>query len=114
MVKAATRFNVPHDLAYRLIRQESGWNPEAKSPAGATGLAQLMPTTAKALNVDASNPIENLVGGLKYLSQQYKRWGDWKLALASYNAGPGAVAKHGGIPPYKETQNYVNRIYRGE
>ena len=73
-----------------------------------------MPTTAKALNVDASNPIENLVGGLKYLSQQYKRWGDWKLALASYNAGPGAVAKHGGIPPYKETQNYVNRIYRGE
>lgn len=114
MVKAATRFNVPHDLAYRLIRQESQFNPNARSNVGAIGLAQLMPDTAKELHVDASNPIENLVGGLKYLSQQYKRWGDWKLALASYNAGPGAVAKYGGIPPYRETQNYVDRIYRGE
>lgn len=113
MVKAAKVYGVPVSLAYRLINQESRWNPNARSPVGAVGLAQLMPATAKGLGVDPHNPTQNIIGGLKYLSQQFKRWGRWDYALASYNAGPGAVAKYKGIPPYRETQHYVEVISNG-
>lgn len=108
---AARRHGVPEDLFLRLIQQESGWNPRAKSHKGALGLAQLMPATARRLRVDPSDPHENLEGGARYLSQQYRTFGSWRLALAAYNAGPQAVKRHKGVPPYKETQNYVKIIW---
>lgn len=107
---AARSNGVPEDLFLRLVQQESNWNPVAKSHKGALGLAQLLPQTAQGLGVDPLNPKENLHGGAKYLAQQYRTFGSWHLALAAYNAGPGAVLKYGGIPPYKETQNYVRKI----
>lgn len=108
--KVARQHNVPEDLFLRLVQQESGWNIHAKSHKGATGLAQLMPSTAKALGVDIHDPIKNLEGGARYLKMQYNRFGSWRLALAAYNAGPEAVEKYNGIPPYKETTNYVKVI----
>lgn len=108
---AARNHNVPEDLFLRLVQQESAWNPKAVSHKGAIGLAQLMPTTAKELGVNPHNPTENLRGGARYLRWQYEKFGSWPLALAAYNAGPQAVEEHGGIPPYKETQNYVKRIW---
>jgi soluble lytic murein transglycosylase-like protein len=108
---AARKHNVPEDLFLRLVQQESGWNHGAVSHKGAIGLAQLMPGTARILRVDPSDPRENLEGGARYLSQQYKKFGNWRLALAAYNAGPGAVEKHGGVPPFKETRNYVLKIW---
>jgi len=110
---AARKHGVPEDLFLRLVQQESGWNHVAVSTKGATGLAQLMPGTAELLNVDINDPEENLDGGAKYLRRMYDRFGDWKLALAAYNAGPGAVEKHDGIPPYAETKNYVASIMGG-
>ncbi len=110
---AARKHGIPEDLFLRLVQQESGWNPNARSHKGALGLAQLMPGTARGLGVDPANPQENLDGGARYLSQQYTRFRDWKLALAAYNAGPGAVEKHGGVPPYTETLNYVKVIWGG-
>ncbi|WP_380058685.1 lytic transglycosylase domain-containing protein [Falsihalocynthiibacter sp. SS001] len=107
---AARRHNIPEDLFLRLVQQESGWNIHAKSHKGATGLAQLMPGTARALGVDILDPIKNLEGGARYLRIQYNRFGSWRLALAAYNAGPEAVQKYNGIPPYKETTNYVKVI----
>jgi len=108
---AARRHGIPEDLFLRLVQQESGWNPGAVSHKGATGLAQLMPATARKLGVDPTDPQDNLNGGARYLRMMYDRFGDWKLALAAYNAGPEAVAKHGGIPPYAETKGYVRAIY---
>lgn len=108
---AARRHNVPEELFARLVQQESGWNPNARSHKGAFGLAQLMPATARALGVDPSNPYENLDGGARYLARQFRAFGSWRLALAAYNAGPDAVKKHGGVPPYKETKNYVKVIW---
>lgn len=107
----AQRYNVPPDLFSRLIQQESGWNPKARSHKGAMGLAQLMPQTAKVLGVNPNDPRQNLEGGARYLRQMYNKFGSWRLALAAYNAGPGAVEKHGGVPPYKETKNYVRVIW---
>lgn len=107
---AARKYGIPVDLFNRLVQQESNWNPRAKSHAGAIGLAQLMPFTAKALGVNPHDPRQNLEGGARYLKQQYNKFRSWRLALAAYNAGPGAVQKHGGIPPYKETRNYVKKI----
>lgn len=107
---AARKHNVPEDLFLRLVQQESGWNPSAVSPKGATGLAQLMPDTARLLRVDIDDPEENLEGGARYLRMMYDRFGSWRLALAAYNAGPMAVEEHGGIPPYAETENYVKAI----
>lgn len=109
--EAARRHNVPEDLFARLVQQESGWNPNARSHKGAIGLAQLMPGTARSLGVNPSDPYENLEGGARYLARQFREFGSWRLALAAYNAGPEAVKKHGGVPPYKETRNYVRVIW---
>jgi soluble lytic murein transglycosylase-like protein len=107
---AARKHGVPEDLFLRLVQQESGWNPGAVSHKGATGLAQLMPGTAEVLGVDITDPEANLEGGARYLRMMYDKFGSWKLALAAYNAGPGAVEEHDGIPPYAETENYVQAI----
>ncbi len=109
--RAARKHGVPEELFARLIQQESGWDPKAKSHKGAMGLAQLMPATARGLGVDPWDPKENLEGGARYLARQYEEFGSWRLALAAYNAGPQAVKKHGGVPPYKETKNYVRVIW---
>ena len=107
---AARQHNVPVDLFKRLVQAESGWNPRAISPKGAIGLAQLMPQTARLLGVNPRDPQQNLEGGARYLSWQYKEFRSWRLALAAYNAGPHNVKKYGGIPPFKETRNYVRKI----
>jgi soluble lytic murein transglycosylase-like protein len=107
---AARKYGVPVNLFNRLVQQESGWNPRAKSSAGAYGLAQLMPATARTLGVNRKDPRQNLEGGARYLAQMYRKFGSWRLALAAYNAGPQAVAKYNGVPPYKETRNYVRSI----
>lgn len=108
--ETARRHNVPEDLFLRLVQQESAWNPSARSHKGATGLAQLMPATARFLGVDINNPRQNLDGGARYLRMMYDKFGSWRLALAAYNAGPEAVERHGGVPPYRETRNYVRVI----
>ncbi|WP_420343578.1 lytic transglycosylase domain-containing protein [Paenirhodobacter sp.] len=110
---AATKHGVPEDLFLRLVQQESGWNPGAVSPKGALGLAQLMPETAALLGVDPGDPLQNLEGGARYLRMMYERYGNWRLALAAYNAGPGAVDQHNGVPPYAETMNYVQVVFGG-
>ncbi|WP_425090250.1 lytic transglycosylase domain-containing protein [Tropicimonas sp. S265A] len=107
---AARRHGVPEDLFLRLVQQESAFNASAVSRKGAIGLAQLMPGTAAMLGVNPRDPRQNLDGGARYLRAQYDRFRSWRLALAAYNAGPEAVREHGGVPPYKETQNYVRRI----
>lgn len=107
---AAERHGIPVSLFLKLISVESNWKPEARSHKGAIGLAQLMPGTAQLLGVDPHDPRQNLEGGARYLSAQYRRFRSWRLALAAYNAGPGAVLKHDGVPPFRETQNYVRKI----
>ena len=107
---AARKHGIPEDMFLRLVQQESGWKPGAVSSKGATGLAQLMPETAAHLGVDPNDPVQNLDGGARYLRMMYDQFGDWRLAVAAYNAGPQAVTKHGGIPPYTETKNYVVAI----
>lgn len=108
---AARRHGVPEDLFLRLVQQESGWNAGALSHKGAIGLAQLMPDTARLLGVDPRDPTQNLEGGARYLAAQFRTFGTWPLALAAYNAGPLAVQRHEGIPPYAETINYVRVIW---
>jgi soluble lytic murein transglycosylase-like protein len=108
----ATRFGVDRNLVDAVAWQESRYNPRAISTAGAVGVMQLMPETARQLGVRNPHDVEqNVVGGTAYLRQQLERFGNnVPLALAAYNAGPGAVIKYGGIPPYRETQNYVRQI----
>jgi soluble lytic murein transglycosylase-like protein len=109
---AATRFGIDRDLVDAVAWQESRYNPRARSTAGAVGVMQLMPGTARQLGVYNPQDVEqNVVGGTAYLRQQLERFGNnVPLALAAYNAGPGAVMKYGGIPPYRETQDYVRQI----
>jgi soluble lytic murein transglycosylase-like protein len=109
---AAERHNVPHELVSAVIRVESGFNARAVSPKGARGLMQLMPQTASLLGVrDSFDPRDNIDGGVRHLRGLLDQFGNnLPLVLAAYNAGEGAVSRHGGIPPYPETQAYVARI----
>ncbi len=108
---AACEAGVPVRLFDALVAHESRYQPFARSPAGAMGMAQLMPGTASYLGVsDPWDPVENLRGGARYLREQLDRYGSWHLALAAYNAGPGNVDKHGGVPPFAETRSYVRTI----
>ena len=106
------RHGVDQDLVNAVVRQESGFNPGARSKAGASGLMQLMPGTAKTLGVnDTRDPVQNLEGGVRHLKNLLTHYnGNIPLALAAYNAGMGAVSKYGGVPPYTETRNYVRNI----
>lgn len=107
---AAQRLGVRPELALAVRSQESRGNPNAVSPKGARGAMQLMPGTAADLGVDINDPYQNIEGGVRYLGQQLNDFGDEDLALAAYNAGPGAVKKYGGVPPYRETQDYVQGV----
>lgn len=109
---AGQQFQVPPSLLKAVAWAESGFNPQAVSRAGAQGIMQLMPGTARSLGVtDPFNPVQNIFGAARYLRSLLDRFqGDIRLALAAYNAGPGAVQRYGGIPPYKETREYVDRV----
>ncbi|MDM7460516.1 MAG: lytic transglycosylase domain-containing protein [bacterium] len=107
----AARYNLDTELILRVIEAESGGDPRAISPKGAIGLMQLMPETARALGVqDPYDPVQNIEGGVRYLNHLIQQFGDLSLALAAYNAGPSNVRRYGGVPPFPETQRYLERV----
>ncbi|WP_293465025.1 lytic transglycosylase domain-containing protein [Phenylobacterium sp.] len=108
--ESSARHAVPATIVEAVAWQESRFNHAAVSSKGARGVMQLLPTTASDLGVDPSDLKGNIDGGAAYLAQQLRRFGDVKLALAAYNAGPKAVERYGGVPPYAETQSYVRAI----
>lgn len=115
-IEDADREAVDARLLVAVIATESSWNPGARSKVGAIGLGQLMPQTAVGLGVDAADPLQNIAGAahqLRLLLDRFRhRSGRYALALASYNAGAGAVLRYGGVPPYPETRDYVVRVMR--
>jgi hypothetical protein len=111
MNEIAEEYDIDKALLKAVVAVESNMNPDAVSRKGAQGLMQLMPRTAKELNVKRPfDPRENIIGGVKYIKGLMASYGDLRLALAAYNAGPGAVKKHAGIPPYRETIGYVKKV----
>jgi soluble lytic murein transglycosylase-like protein len=112
--RVADRYGLDQDLVHAVISVESAYDPRAVSPRGAVGLMQLMPATAAELGVhDLTDPHDNIVGGVRHLRRLMDRYdGDLVLSLAAYNAGMAAVDRHGGVPPYRETMDYVRRVRR--
>jgi soluble lytic murein transglycosylase-like protein len=114
VTRAALQHGLPPEFVHAVVRQESAYRQDAISPKGAIGMMQLMPATAAALNADPYDPEQNVEAGTRHLRDLLVKYKDYpdqvKRALAAYNAGPGAVDKYNGIPPYRETQMYVNRI----
>ena len=104
------KHQVSADLVRAIIKTESGGDPDAQSPRGAIGLMQLMPQTARSLNVNPEDPVENVDGGIRYLKSLARNHNNLDSVLAAYNAGPGNVKKYGGVPPYQETKNYIRQI----
>jgi hypothetical protein len=109
-LSAGTKYGVSPTLLAAVAKAESNFNPSAVSPAGAIGIMQLMPGTAAGLGVDPTNPAQAINGGAELLSRDISKFGSVALGLAAYNAGPGAVTKYGGIPPYPETEAYVTKV----
>jgi len=110
--RAATFYQLPPELLWAVIKVESNFRDQAVSPAGAIGLMQLMPSTARAIGLrNARDPVQNILGGAYYLRNLANRFeGDLYFTLAAYNAGPGAVQRYRGVPPYPETQSYVRQV----
>jgi soluble lytic murein transglycosylase len=111
ILRAGRRHEISPALIKAVIHAESAFDPDATSRVGASGLMQLMPVTAREMGVaDRFDPAQNILGGTRYLKHLMGRFGDLELAVAAYNAGPEAVKRHGGVPPYRETRTYVRNV----